>query len=81
MNWSISLDGKLSVTWLSRISFFAENNAVELSWAAEEESGNSSGTVRMSSVDSLSLGKSYNITLIDLEHGNMETAFNFVACK
>ena len=81
VRWSVSLDGKLSVTWLSGMSLYEEDNAVGLLWAVDEESGNSSGTVRMTSVNSLSLGKTYNITLVDLEVGNIATSFNFVACK
>ena len=63
------------------MSLYEEDIAVGLLWAVDEESGNSSGTVRMTSVNSLSLGKTYNITLVDLEVGNIATSFNFVACK
>ena len=75
------MEGKLSVTWLARFSSFAEDAAVHLAWMTEDDSGNSSGTVRMTQLDSLSLGKSYNITLVETEVGNIATTFNFVACK
>ena len=81
VSWEISLDGRLRVTWLSRVSAFAEDDAVHLSWMTEKESGNSSGTVRMTEVESLRLGQAYNITLVETEVGNTSTTFNFVACK
>ena len=81
VRWRISLDGKLSVTWLSRFSAFSEDADVHLAWMTEDERGNSSGSVRMTQLDSLSLGKAYNITLVESEVGNIATTFNFVACK
>ena len=80
VKWEISLDGKLSVSWLSRISFFAEENPVDLLWSTDSESGRAAGSVKLSMLDSLILGKTYNISLWDTED-SVITNFNFEACE
>ena len=81
LNWTISLDGQLRLTWLRKFSQYQEDNPVDISWVADNESGSSNGTSRLVTIPSLSLGKTYTTTLMDLKDEDKLTTFTFTACK
>ena len=80
-NWTISLDGQLHLTWLRKFSHYQEDNPVDISWVADTESGSANGTSRLVSIPSLSLGKTYTATLMDLKDEDKLTTFTFTACE
>ena len=83
-NWTISLDGQLRLTWLRKFSLYQEDNPVDISWVARGESGesgSSNGTSRLVTIPSLSLGKTYTATLMDLKDEDKLTTFTFTACE
>ena len=80
-NWTISLDGRLHLTWLRKFSLYQEDNPVDISWLAENESGTSNGSSRLVTIPSLSLGKTYTTTLMDLKDEDKLTTFTFTACE
>ena len=80
-NWTISLDGRLHLTWLRKFSQYQEDNPVDISWVATNESGSSNGSSRLVTIPSLSLGKTYTTTLMDLKDEDKLTTFTFTACK
>ena len=54
---------------------------MDISWVADNESGSSNGTSRLVTIPSLSLGKTYTTTLMDLKDEDKLTTFTFTACK
>ena len=54
---------------------------MDISWLADTESGSANGTSRLVSIPSLSLGKTYTATLMDLKDEDKLTTFTFTACE
>ena len=54
---------------------------MDISWLASNESGSSNGTSRLVTIPSLSLGKTYTATLMDLKDEDKLTTFTFTACE
>ena len=54
---------------------------MDIAWLAVNESGSSNGTSRLVTIPSLSLGKTYTATLMDLKDEDKLTTFTFTACE
>ena len=54
---------------------------MDIAWLAVNESGSSNGTSRLVTIPSLSLGKTYTATLMDLKDEDKLTTFTFKACE
>ena len=54
---------------------------MDIAWLAVNESGSSNGTSRLVTIPSLSLGKTYTATLMDLKDEDKLTNFTFTACE
>ena len=81
VEWSVSPEGHLNLVWRERISHFADENLVELTWLTDSQGeGLERGLVSRVSLDHLELGAEYLATLTDLIT-NTTTSFNFTACK
>ena len=81
VEWAVSTEGHLHLVWLERISQFAEDNFVELTWLTDsQEEGLERGLVTGVSLDHLVLGADYLARLTDLIT-NTTTSFNFTACE
>ena len=81
VEWTVSTEGHLHLVWRERISHFADDNFVELTWLTDSrEEGLERGLVTGLSLDHLVLGARYLATLTDLIT-NTTTAFNFTACE
>ena len=81
VEWSVSTEGHLHLVWRERISHFADDNFVELTWLTDSHGeGLERGLVSGVSLDHLVLGADYLATLTDLIT-NTTTSFNFTACE
>ena len=80
-NWTISMDGRLHLTWLRKFSHYQEDNPVDISWVTSSEEGRANGTSRLVTIPSLSLGLTYTATLMDLKDEDKLTTFTFTACE
>ena len=81
VEWTVNTEGHLDLVWRERISHFADDNFVELTWQTDSQGqGLERGLVSGVSLDRLVLGAEYLATLTDLIT-NTTTSFNFTACE
>jgi len=82
VEWSISPEGKFTISWLTKIADFAENNDVSVTIS---DGGNSSrtlaGTAGQTTVGGLELGEEYEVFITDEIDGQRVGPIVLEACE
>jgi len=83
IEWMVSDNGLLKVSWLQKISNFEEDHATELNFqiVALNETGSFKGTAKESQLENLRFGETYLLTLTDTIKNETSRSFEIETCK